>query len=74
MTPRQKQVYDALTDEFQPAHTIARLAALTNMHREEAAAKYCIQLTKGGWAERRGTRMFPEWRRAPRVLTGTTVG
>lgn len=65
LTPRQKQVLGALTDEFDWAGAIARRAGITTTSPSETAAKFCIQLVKLGRAEKGGTPMFPKWRRAP---------
>lgn len=73
MTPREKQIYDVLTDEFKSDSEIARLAGFGGWYARENAAKFCIKLTRIGLAERRGPRMLPEWRRAP-GRTGTAAG
>lgn len=63
MTPRQKEVLDALTDEFDWPGSIARRAGIRTSSPTETVSKFCIQLTKLGLAEKSGSRMFPKWRR-----------
>lgn len=63
MTPRQKQVLDALTENFEHPDRIASRARITTASPRETASKYCIQLVKLGLAEKGGSAMFPRWRR-----------
>jgi hypothetical protein len=63
LTPRQQQVYDVLTSDFQSSSVIGQKADLRTMSNRETAAKFCIILTKLGLAERGGTRTFPLWRK-----------
>lgn len=65
LTSRQKQVLDALTNEFESGYTIARLAVIATASPKETASRFCIQLVKLGLAEKGGTPMFPKWRRSP---------
>jgi hypothetical protein len=61
LTPMEAKVFDALTDMPEGPRTIANRAGLTNVHKAEAGAKYCISLVKKGLAERtikRGARMW----------------
>ena len=72
LTPRQKQVYEALPFvDFEHPGIIARKAGVRTISSSETAAKFCIQLVKLGLAEKGGTRMFPLWRRAPSNDDGT---
>lgn len=64
LTPREKQVLDVLTETFERPWKIADKAGITTMSRGETAAHFCIRLVKKGLAEKGGSPMFPEWRRA----------
>jgi len=63
MTPREKQVFDALTEAFERPDAIARRAKIYTSSPRETASKYCISLVKRGLAEKGGTPMHPMWRR-----------
>lgn len=65
LTPRERQVFDALMGDFESAWPIGRRAGLSTYSAGETAAKFCNRLVKLGLAEKGGTRMFPVWRRAP---------
>lgn len=65
LTPRQQQVFNVLTDEFEWPGTIARRADISTSSPAETASKYCIQLVKLGLAEKGGKPMFPMWRKRP---------
>lgn len=69
VTATEARVYDALTDEPEWAESIARRAGLTNVHKAEAGAKYCILLTGKGLATKHGSRVFPKWSRSVAALT-----
>lgn len=64
LTDRQRQVLNALTEEFEHPGRIAGRAQIYTCSPGETAAKYCIQLTKLGLAEKGGKKMFPKWRKA----------
>lgn len=65
LTQRQQQVYDVLTEtNGLNASQIARAADITTGWPAETAAKYAIQLSKLGLADRGGTRMHPLWYKA----------
>lgn len=63
VTPREKQVYEALSMFPEWPHQIAQRAGIRSMNMGEAGARYCISLTKKGLAEKHGTRMSPKWSR-----------
>ena len=63
LTDRQRQVYDALTHDWLSALEIADKAQIKTYSGRETAAKFAIQLTKLGLAEKGGTRSQPVWRR-----------
>ena len=63
LTDRQQQVFDVLDATFKSAHLIAGEAGIRTYSGAETAAKYAIQLTKLGLAEKGGTRRHPTWRR-----------
>lgn len=64
VTPREAQVYEALSVDPEWSGVIARRAGLHSMSLSEAGARYCISLTKKGLAMKHGTRSFPKWSRA----------
>lgn len=65
LTPREKQVYDALSPTFsRPSREIAQYAKIRTSSPSETAAHYCIKLVAKGIAVKCGTAMFPEWKRA----------
>lgn len=63
LTLRQRQVYDALTNNFKSGSQIAQDAKIFTYSPAETASKFAIQLTKLGLAEKGGTRSAPRWRR-----------
>jgi hypothetical protein len=63
LTPIEAKVFDALTDIPEGPGTIAERAGLTNMHKAEAGARYCIALVKKGLAERTINRGVRTWAR-----------
>lgn len=65
LTKRELQVYNVLGDTFQSPYRIADAAGLRTTSPKETASRYCIRLVSKGFAEKGGTPMFPEWRRAP---------
>lgn len=56
LTPRQQQVYDVLTEEWQNPSEIARRARIRTTSPRETAATHCIALVKLGLAERSAVR------------------
>ncbi len=66
VTATEARVFDALTSEPTDPHIVAQRAQLTNVHKGEAGAKYCILLGRKGLAVRHGTRTFPKWSKAMR--------
>ena len=64
LTPREAQVYEALSAYPEWPHQIAQRAGIRSMSMGEAGARYCISLVKKGLAEKHGTRMHPKWSRA----------
>ena len=54
LTPRQKQVLDALDSDFNGPHAIARKANITTVSPSETASVFCRQLVKLGLAEQGG--------------------
>lgn len=63
VTPREAQVYAALSAFPEWPHQIAQRAGIRSMSMGEAGARYCISLTKKGLAEKHGTRTSPKWAR-----------
>lgn len=74
VTANEARVYDALTDDPDWPGVIARRAGLTNAHKSEAGAKYCILLVGKGLAVKRGTRVFPKWSRAKMEQSPPSLG
>lgn len=65
LTPREKQVYNALTDVAESPGVIASRADIRTISPRETAATFCRKLTRRGLAIKGGTPMCPKWRRAP---------
>lgn len=65
LTPRQREVYDALTSEWQNPSQIAKRAYIHTTAPRETASHHCIALVKLGLAERNDCRAIPMWRRKP---------
>jgi DNA-binding IclR family transcriptional regulator len=63
LSPRQRQVLAALTNEFSGPASIAQRAAIRTTHPRATAAKYCAEFVRLGLAEKSGTRWSPKWRR-----------
>jgi DNA-binding IclR family transcriptional regulator len=63
LSPRQRQVLAALTNEFSGPDSIAQRAAIRTTHPRATAAKYCAEFVRLGLAEKSGTRWSPKWRR-----------
>lgn len=64
LTPRETEVYYALTSEPSWPGIIAGRAGIRTVSRSETAAKYCISLVRKGLAKKHGTAMFPKWSRS----------
>ena len=63
LTDRQRQVHEVLTHDWKSASQISQDAGISTYSSAETAAKFAIQLTKLGLAEKGGTRSAPLWRR-----------
>jgi hypothetical protein len=64
LTPRETEVYNALTNEPDWPGVIANRAGIRTISRSETAAKFCIALVRKGLAKKHGTAMFPKWSKA----------
>jgi hypothetical protein len=64
LTYRQGQMWGVLDAQWRSAGELATLARVRTRSPRETASKYCDQLVRFGLAEKGGSRMFPEWRRA----------
>lgn len=64
LSEREREIYAVLDDKFERPHRIAVKAKIRTTSPAETASTYCIRLVKKGLAEKGGSPMFPEWRRA----------
>ena len=63
LSPRQRQVLKALTNEFNGPESIAKRAAIRTLRPRETVTKYCAEFVRLRLAEKSGTRWSPKWRR-----------
>jgi hypothetical protein len=58
LTPREKQVLDALTDTFDHPDAIAQRAGISTISPRETASTFCRKLVKRGLAVKGGTAIW----------------